>query len=111
MKKYFIVLFFISILAVFFVIAKVFAVDQMKSVEFYAVGSDAPISSQVNQQFSIYIGDNISGITNPVKSVYFIVTGVATSSGSGSLEFKIESDTATSKVFSFPDVASAPTPF
>lgn len=91
--------------------AEVFAVDQMKSVEFYAVGSDAPIGSQVNQQFSVYIGDSLSGVTNPIKSVYFIVTGVATSSGPGSLEFKIDSDANTSKVFNFPDVSTTPTPF
>ena len=116
MKKYslflfFAIMFFLISALLLFIYSQVFAVDQMKSVEFYAADSDAPISSQFNQQFSIYIGDNLSGVANPIKSVYFIVSGVATSSGSGSLEFKIDSDAATSKVFSFPDVASVPTPF
>ncbi|MEK7635476.1 MAG: hypothetical protein AAB405_00035 [Patescibacteria group bacterium] len=115
MKKYPLLLFFsialFIISALLFINSEVFAVDQIKSVEFYAVDSNTPVNSQINQQFSIYIGDNLSGVTNPIKSVYFIVSGVATSSGAGSLEFKIDSDSATSKVFSFPDVASAPTPF
>ena len=59
--------------------------------------------------FSIYIGENISDIPNPIKSAYFITTGLYT--GSGSLEFKIDSDATSSKVFSLPNVGSTPTPF
>mgnify|MGYP001594332796 CR=1 FL=1 len=114
MKKHYLFLIFAA--AVFFILVvisldiyNVFAVDQIKSTDFFVASSDVSISSATSSPFTIYIGDNLAGVTNPVKSVYFVVSGVYT--GSGSLEMKISDDNATSKTFSLPDVGTAPTPF
>lgn len=85
------------------------AVDQIKSVDFFVGDSDTTVSSQVNRTFSIYIGDNISGVTNPIKSVYVSVSGVYT--GSGTLQLQLDSDSATSRTYTLPNVGSTPTPF
>ena len=107
MKKNFIYIFIIS--AIFLLAGfGVFAADYIKTTEFFISSSDIQISTATNNQFSIYIGDNISTITNPVKSLYFTISGVYT--GGGSLEFEINSDPATSKIFTMPSVIS-PTPF
>ena len=101
---------YIYIISIIFLLAgfSVFAADYVKTTEFFISSSDIQISTATNNQFSIYIGDNISTITNPVKSFYFTISGVYT--GGGSLEFKINSDPATSKIFTIPSVIS-PTPF
>ncbi len=83
--------------------------EKIKSTEFFVGDSGAQISSQISRDFSIYIGDNLAGVTNPIKSVYFVVSGVYT--GNGSLEFRIDNDAATSKIFTLPDVGSTLTPF
>jgi hypothetical protein len=93
---------------VFFAVINVFAADQIKTTDHFVASFDAQITSATSSQFSIYIGDNLSGITNPVKSVYFTVSGVYT--GNGSLELKIDDDANTSKVFTMPN-ATTPTPF
>ena len=101
---------FLSVsVAVFLAALRVFAVDQMKSSEHFITSSDASISSATSSPFTLYIGDNLSGVTNPVKSVYFAVSGVYT--GSGSLEMKINDDNATAKAFTLPNVGATPTPF
>lgn len=85
------------------------AVDQMKTEEFFVGDSASQISTQIDKTFSIYIGDDLSGVTNPIKSLYFIVSGVYT--GNGTLQLQLDSDVATSKTFTLPNIGSTPTPF
>ena len=87
----------------------VFAADQMRMTEIFIYSSDTAVSSAVNPAFTLYIGDNLSGITNPVKSLYFVASGVYT--GNGTINFKIDSDGATTQTFTLPDVSTTPTPF
>ncbi len=110
MKKYYSIFFLIVFVIIFALVIKVFAVDQIKTNEFFAAGFDSQISSITSSQFTFYIGDDLSGISNPVKSAYFTVSGVYTSVAGGTLELKIDDDSATSKIFSLPS-ASAPTYF
>ncbi len=85
--------------------------EKVKTTEFFVADSASQISSATSSQFSVYIGDNLAGVANPVKSVHFVVSGVYTSSPSPSLQLQIDSDAATSKTFNLPDVGSTPTPF
>ncbi len=94
--------------AVFFAAINAFAADQIKTTDHFVAGFDSQISSATSSQFSVYIGDNLSGVTDPIKSVYFTVSGVYT--GNGSLELKIDDTATTSKIFTMPAVV-APTPF
>ena len=94
---------------IFFAVRSVFAVDQLKTTETLVTSSDSALSSASTTQFTFYIGDNLSGITNPVKSTYFTVSGLYT--GSGTFAFTIDSDAATTKTFTLPNVGSTPTPF
>ena len=100
---------FILIVAVIFLPAqtKVIAVDQIKTVEFYVYDSAAALSSSTSQTFSIYIGDDIGSVTNPIKSVSFTVSGTYT--GNGSLNLTI--DSGNSKTYTLPNVGSTPAPF
>ena len=109
MKKY-LFIFSLSVFLIVFILAiKVFAVDQTKTAEFFVISSDSQISSATSSQFTVYIGDNLSGVANPVKSVYFTASGVYT--GNGTIKFEIDSDAATAKTFTLPNVGTAPTPF
>jgi hypothetical protein len=105
--------FFFVLLACLFLGARseapALAVDQIKTTETFIGDSNTQISSQVNKTFSIYIGDNIAGITNPVKSVYFVITGVYT--GSGTVGLQLNSDTGTLKTFTMVNTGSTPLPF
>ena len=92
----------------FFIVMKVLAVDQIKTTETFVASFDIQITSATSSQFSIYIGDNLAGVTNPVKSAYFTVSGVYT--GGGTLKLGVDGDTATEKTFTLPSVAS-PTAF
>ena len=83
--------------------------EKIKTAEFFVASFDSQISSATSSQFSIYIGDNLAGVTNPVKSAYFTVSGVYT--GNGTLQLKIDSDDATAKTYTLPDVSATPTPF
>ena len=86
-----------------------FAADQMRMTDTLVYSSNTAVSSAVNPAFTLYIGDNLSGITNPVKSLYFVASGVYT--GNGTINFKIDSDIDTSQTFTLPDVSTTPTPF
>ena len=88
----------------------VYAADQVKTTETLIYSSNTAISSVVNPSFTVYIGDNLSGVTNPVKSLYFVASGVYTGN-SGTINFKIDSDAGTSQTFTLPDVGTTPTPF
>lgn len=86
-----------------------FAADQVKSTDTLIYSSNTTVSSAVNAPFTVYVGDNLAGITNPVKSLSFTISGVYT--GSGSLTLTIDSDAATSQAFTLPNVGSTPTSF
>ncbi|MEK7103752.1 MAG: hypothetical protein AAB870_05375 [Patescibacteria group bacterium] len=101
----------VMFVSAFFPVIDVDAVDQIKTVELYVGDTPTAVSSQVNHAFSIYIGDNISGVTTPVKSALFTITGVYTSTGSPTLQAQLNSTGATSKTFILPNVGSTPTPF
>jgi len=83
--------------------------NEIKTTETYIYDSDAAVSSQVNQSFSLYIGDNLSGVSTPVKSVHVAMSGVYT--GNGTLELQLDSDPTTSQIFTLPNVGGTPTPF
>lgn len=59
--------------------------EKVKTTEFYVMQTDAPFDYSIVNSFNLYIGDDLSGITNPVKSVYFLISGVYTGSGTLSL--------------------------
>ena len=59
--------------------------EKVKTTEFYVIQTDTPFDYSIVNSFNLYIGDDLSGITNPVKSVYFLVSGVYTGSGTLSL--------------------------
>jgi hypothetical protein len=80
--------------------------QKVKTNEFYVYDSDAAVSSQINQDFSIYIGDNIGAVSAPVKSAYFSVAG--TYDGGGTINLTLNS--GNSKTFTLPTV-TAPTSF
>ncbi len=105
-KFYFSLLIFLAV--VFLISVKVSAVDRIKTSEHFVASSAAPVSGAFNSSFTFYIGDDLSGVSNPVKSLYFKASGVYT--GGGSLSFSLDSDAATTKTFTLPTV-SAPTPF
>lgn len=86
-----------------------FAADQVKSTDTLIYSSNTTVSSNVDAPFTVYVGDNLAGITNPVKSLSFTISGVYT--GSGTLTLTIDSDAATSQVFTLPNVGSTPTSF
>jgi hypothetical protein len=81
-------------------------IGDMKTAEFYVYDSSAAVSSPISQDFSVYIGDNIGAITNPIKSAYFKISGTYT--GGGTITLNLNS--ANSKVLTLPTV-SIPTYF
>jgi hypothetical protein len=86
----------------------VFAVDQMKTVEFYVGESDIALvgSTSINKDFTIYIGDNLAGVTNPVKSVFFEISGTFTKPGGGLLDVRIDNDAATLQSYTLPSTTN-----
>ena len=86
-----------------------FAANQIKSTEVHITQSDAAVSSATSSAFSLYIGDNLSGVSTPIKSVYVAISGVYT--GNGTLGAQLDSDAATAQTFTLPNVGSTPTPF
>jgi hypothetical protein len=50
--------------------------QKVKTTEFYVGQIDGAMGLAATMPFSVYIGDNLTGITDPVKSVYFLITGV-----------------------------------
>lgn len=69
----------------------------------------AATSTAFTTNFSLYIGDNLSGVTNPVKSAYVVASGVYT--GAGTLSFTLNGDPASTKTFNFPTAGTTPYPF
>lgn len=83
--------------------------EKIKTNTIFVGDSTSQVSSQVNKQYNLYIGDDLTGITTPIKSNFFTVGGVYT--GNGTLQLQIDSDVATSKTFTLPNVGSTPTFF
>ena len=110
MRKYFFYFLPVLLVGIFLApAADVFAVNQVKTTETFITSGDGEVSAATSTVFSLYIGDNLSGITNPVKSVYIPISGVYT--GSGTLTVQLDSDAATDRVFTLPNVSTTPTPF
>jgi hypothetical protein len=101
------IIFGLAVLMLFFLIKPAWAADNIKTTEFYIYDSATALSSPVNQDFSVYIGDNISAVTNPVKSAYFKISGTYT--GAGTLNFQLNS--GNSQTFTLPSVGATPTYF
>ncbi len=99
----------LSIFGLFFCAsAVVFAANQVKTTETYIVDSDGAVTNtQVNQQFSFYIGDNLAGVTNPVQSSSIAVSGVYT--GNGNIGVML--DGGGTQSFTMANVSTTPTPF
>lgn len=85
--------------------AGVLAANQIKTTETFIMSSDASESSATSSSFSLYIGDSLSGVTNPVKSAQVAVSGVYT--GNGNVGIQLGSDLQTFTLAN----ASNPTPF
>jgi hypothetical protein len=81
----------------------------MKTVTSFVYSSPSAISTSVNAPFSIYIGDDISLVASPIKSVYFTATGIYT--GGGTFAFSLNSSGGSTKTFTMPNVGSTPTRF
>jgi hypothetical protein len=108
MKKITTFLFFITIVVgITFLLAN--AADLVKTNQNLIFLSNVAVSSVQNATVNLYIGDNLSGVTTPVKSAYLVASGVYT--GSGTLEFKINGDAATIQTFDLPNVGTTPTSF
>ena len=104
-------LFTVALCVLIIAVSSVYAADQVRSSEFLVASSDTAVSSTINPSFTLYIGDNLSGVTNPLKSLYFTVSGFYTDTGSGgTFALSIDSDSATTQTFTLPHV-TVPTPF
>ena len=99
-----------SALALFFIAIHARGADYMKTLRAYVYDSEGVLSSDVSPSFSLYIGDNISGVSDPVKSAYIRVSGVYTTIGAATLSLTLENDALSTKTFTLPSVAS-PTSF
>lgn len=86
------------------------AANQAKTVRFFVDAPENPLNNaMINKDFTIYIGDSFGGAANPVKSVFFNLTGVYTGGGDV-ISVSLNSNPATRRQFFLPVVA-APTPF
>jgi hypothetical protein len=94
---------FITLLILVSLFQIVFAGDQIKSSEFFVGSYTGSLSSNTDFPFSMYLGDDLTGVSSPVKDASFSVSGVYT--GSGSLQLQIDSDSSTIKTFTFPNAA------
>src|SRR3989344_8682418 len=83
----------------------VLAANQVKTTETLITSGDSSVSSATSSAFSLYIGDNLTGVSNPVKSAQVAVSGVYT--GNGTITVQLGSD---SQTFTMAN-ASSPTPF
>jgi len=103
-------IFIIAIILLSPVYYVVLAGDQIRS-SIFVVGSGsqtAQVSSAIDLPVTYYIGNDLSGVTNAAKKVFFRVSGVYT--GGGSIQFKIDANNGTAKTFTLPGV-SHPTDF
>lgn len=95
----------------FGVMAFVAIADEMKNTEVIIASENTAVTGAHSYPFTLYLGDNISGVTNPLKSLTFIATGVYTSSADEAVTFMIDSDGTTEKIFTLPNTSGVATPF
>lgn len=84
-----------------------FAADQMKTTESLITESNTMVNSAQAYPVNFYIGDNIAGVTNSLKSLHFTASGVYT--GSGTVTFSVNGSGI--KQYTLPNVGLTPTPF
>jgi hypothetical protein len=101
--KYLVILLFMSISLV-----HVFAADQLKTTDTVITSQNTAITSVIHVPFTVYIGDNLIGVDDPMKSAYITVSGTYT--GGGTLVISLNSVASSSQTFSMPNV-SKPTHF
>jgi len=101
------ILFATTALSVTFLLVN--AADQVKTNQNLVFSSSAAVTTQQNATINLYIGDNLAGVSTPIKSVYLVASGVYT--GSGTLDFTIDGDPATTQTFNLPNVGTTPTSF
>lgn len=75
----------------------IYAGDQIKSNTFFVGSPTSPISSQTDLPVSFYVGNDLTGVTNPVKMAIFKVNFAFSSAGS--VQFMLDSDNTTAKTF------------
>ena len=94
---------------IFALAAGVFAANQIKTTETFIIGTPDVLNPSIatSSELTLYIGDNLSGVANPVKSAQVAVSGVYTSTADGSIAVQLGSDLQT---FIMKNV-STPTPF
>jgi len=83
------------------------AANQIKTTETFIVDSEVSVNALLSQPFSFYLGDDLSGLTDPVKSAHVAVSGVYT--GNGTLEVQLDANPA--QQFTLANVGATPTPF
>jgi hypothetical protein len=86
----------------------VFAADEVRTSVVLNKSSFAEVTSALAVPFTLYVGDNVTAVTQPLKSIYFSISGVYT--GSGTFSLNIDSIGATTRTFTLP-VVTTPTPF
>src|SRR3989344_8842668 len=94
---------------IFALAAGVFAANQIKTTETFITSSEGAITNPTGTSTTVtlYIGDSLTGVSNPVKSAQVAVSGVYTSTADGDITIQFGSD---SQIFTMKNV-SAPTPF
>jgi hypothetical protein len=78
--------------------------QRMKTEQFFIASFPSQVSSATSSPFSVYIGDDLTSVTSPLKSMYYLISGIYT--GNGTVEFQIDADVDTSRVFTLPTVTS-----
>lgn len=76
--------------------------EKVKTTYFFVLSSESEISTPLTTPFQLYLGDELTGITDPVKSVLFEVSGTYT--GGGTLGLSLNSDPGTLKTIDLPTV-------
>jgi hypothetical protein len=87
--------------------ASVFA-GQIKTAEFFIGATPDEITAPVELPFTLYIGDSIANVTDPIKSGYAAISGIY--SGGGSVSVTLDGDSSTTVDFFMPAVFD-PRPF
>lgn len=82
--------------------------DHVRTTEALIHSQTATLSGTVNIPFTLYIGDDITELTDPVKNVYFTLSGLYT--GSGSFTVGLDSNVPSQRTYTLPSVV-VPTPF
>lgn len=82
--------------------------EEARTTETFITSSEGAVTSAITRDFTLYIGDQIAGVTDPVKSVYVAVSGVY--DGSGSVTLSVDGNPASEQTYTLPN-ASEPTQF